>query len=227
MTKTINSLSGVYKILNKENNYIYIGSSKNMSKRWSIHTRELKKNLHKNNYLQKAFNKYGKENFIFEIVEVVSDFNNLIIREQFYIDTLKPKYNIRKIAESNLGLLHSKETKEKISNKLIGRFLTEEHKLNVSISKKDKPQTFEAIMNRLLAREGYKHSEETKKKIGLSNKGKKHINRKLSDSHKEKLSLVHKNKTLSLDTRKKISESKKGKPWTINRINAQKIKTND
>ena len=53
---------------------------------------------------------------------------------------------------------------------------------------------------------GRKHSEETKAKISKSNKGKK-----LSEETKQKLSLSHKGKKLSEETKQKMSISRKGK----------------
>ena len=38
-------------------------------------------------------------------------------REQYYLDCLKPEYNILKIAGSSLGFKHSEETKVKIKEK--------------------------------------------------------------------------------------------------------------
>lgn len=39
---------------------------------------------------------------------------NVIEREQYYLDTLKPEYNILKIAGSTLGYTHTEETREKL-----------------------------------------------------------------------------------------------------------------
>jgi group I intron endonuclease len=58
--------------------------------------------------------KYGYSNFKLEILEYC-DQELLICREQYYLDLLKPKYNICKTAGSTLGKLHSESTKEKIS----------------------------------------------------------------------------------------------------------------
>ena len=55
--------SGIYKILNKSNGKCYIGSSCNLNKRKYQHFNSLMKNKHYNLYLQKSFNKYGKDNF--------------------------------------------------------------------------------------------------------------------------------------------------------------------
>ncbi|MEN6292413.1 MAG: GIY-YIG nuclease family protein, partial [Methanobacterium sp.] len=60
---------GVYKISNKIDGKSYYGSSKNIEKRWLRHKNELNKNKHINILLQRAWNKYGEENFIFSVVE--------------------------------------------------------------------------------------------------------------------------------------------------------------
>lgn len=72
---------GIYKITNIINNCIYIGSSVNIKSRWLEHKRDLIKNKHCNNYLQKSFNKYGLINFTFEIIELVENKNKLTERE--------------------------------------------------------------------------------------------------------------------------------------------------
>lgn len=109
-------ISGIYCIRNILNNKTYIGSSKDIQNRKVDHFHRLNKNIHPNNHLQKSYNKYCKENFLFEIVEICS-IDNLLIREQYYIDLLKPKYNIRQKAESNLGTKWSEEAKRKASIK--------------------------------------------------------------------------------------------------------------
>jgi group I intron endonuclease len=48
---------------------------------------------------------------------------NTIEREQYYLTSLKPEYNILKVAGSPLGFKHSKETIAKFKNKT----LTAEH----------------------------------------------------------------------------------------------------
>jgi len=98
------------------NNKLYIGSSKSLKQRWASHLCLLRKGTHINSYLQNSWNKYKEINFIFEIIEECS-ISELIIREQYWIDTLSPNYNIREKCESNAGFKHSNVTKEKISKK--------------------------------------------------------------------------------------------------------------
>jgi group I intron endonuclease len=77
---------GVYRIKNKINKKCYYGSSKNIEKRWKTHLNQLKNKKHVNSILQRAWNKYGEDNFIFEVVEEC-EIENLFFVEQKYIDT--------------------------------------------------------------------------------------------------------------------------------------------
>lgn len=90
------SYSGIYCIINIYNGKRYIGSSKNIRKRLWGHRAELRHNKHDNQYLQNAWNKYGEDKFDFYVIEQCPE-NILLEREQFYIDTIKPEYNLNPI----------------------------------------------------------------------------------------------------------------------------------
>ena len=84
-----NSLkSGIYKITNKVNNKIYIGSAKRFKERARDHLRSLKRQKHHNKYLQRSFNEHGSDAFIFEVLEVTDRKTTLQRRkvEQKYLD---------------------------------------------------------------------------------------------------------------------------------------------
>ena len=83
---------GIYRIKNKLNKNSYYGSSKNIEKRWKQHKTLLKSKRHHNIYLQRAWEKYGENNFLFEIIELCDE-KLLYEIEQKYLDTY-PKYNI-------------------------------------------------------------------------------------------------------------------------------------
>lgn len=83
---------GIYRIKNLVNDRCYYGSSKQIRKRWLRHVRELKSNTHINSILQRAWNKYGEDSFVFEVVEQCS-IKALLETEQRYLD-LQPEYNI-------------------------------------------------------------------------------------------------------------------------------------
>ena len=84
---------GIYKIENLINGKVYIGQSVNIKERWNEHklinSRASKDALKKQKYpLYLAFQKYGLENFLFEVLEECS-LEELDTKEQFYIK----KYN--------------------------------------------------------------------------------------------------------------------------------------
>jgi group I intron endonuclease len=112
--------SGVYMWTNNINGKRYVGSSINLGKRLSSYYNFdfLSKPQHKM-LIYKALLKYGYSQFKFEILEYC-DPSKLIEREQYYIDLLKPEYNVLKIAGSSLGAKHSEEAKAKIADALKG-----------------------------------------------------------------------------------------------------------
>ncbi len=109
-------MKAIYTIINKVNGKQYIGSAVNFYKRKTVHLAHLRKGNHKNIHLQRAYTKYGEASFMFCILEKVYKKEDLISREQWWIDTRKPEYNIAKIAGSQLGFRHSQETKDLLSN---------------------------------------------------------------------------------------------------------------
>ena len=76
---------GVYRISNIVNNKSYIGSSKDIVDRWYQHKTSLLHKKHHSIKLQRAVNKYGIDNFKYEIIEECN-MEMLILREQYYID---------------------------------------------------------------------------------------------------------------------------------------------
>jgi hypothetical protein len=78
-------ICGIYIVRNIINNKVYIGSSNKINVRIRTHKWELNKNIHSNQYLQNAWNKYGKENFIFEIIEEC-EVDELLLKELLYTE---------------------------------------------------------------------------------------------------------------------------------------------
>ncbi len=111
----IGFVHGIYQILNNLTGDCYIGSAVDLRKRTNQHLSLLRNNQSKHFHLQRAWNKYGADCFEVIFLEILQNKNSLISREQFYIDTIQPKYNIRIVAESNLGLKDSEEIKIKKS----------------------------------------------------------------------------------------------------------------
>ena len=88
-------ISGVYKITNTITGDFYIGSSKNVKKRWKEHKCKSKWNDNPNSQMYLDMRKYGVDKFVFEVLEVV-EAGSLKEKEQYFIETLKPTYNNRR-----------------------------------------------------------------------------------------------------------------------------------
>jgi group I intron endonuclease len=111
-------MTGIYRIRNLINDNCYYGSSKNIEKRWKTHKNQLRRKKHINSILQSAWNKYGEENFIFEIIEECSK-DKLFETEQKYLDTL-PKYNIGLKSSGGDNLTNNPNRNEIIQNIIDG-----------------------------------------------------------------------------------------------------------
>ena len=111
VTKELWKKSGIYCIVNTDNQKKYVGSSKNIYQRLQKHRAYLRKNMHENKKLQNSWNKHGEDSFQYYILEFCP-MEQLIEREQFYIDTVKPWYNITLEVQR---LKMSEESKVKMS----------------------------------------------------------------------------------------------------------------
>lgn len=128
--KNLKNQVGIYSITNKINGKVYIGQSKDIGGRMLEHIRDLESNRHVNWHLQRAYNKYGLENFEFNVVEMCDE-RKLTDRENYYIDKFKTLnkhkgYNLKIAADrviySELTLKKmSKSQKELRKNKSVRR----------------------------------------------------------------------------------------------------------
>jgi hypothetical protein len=108
--------SCIYRIVNILNNHCYIGSCKNSRIRWNNHKSALYRNIHHSLHLQNAWNKYGKGNFIFQVLEYC-DYSTILERENYYIQENKPEYNILQTAHRGRYRKHTEESKKLMSSR--------------------------------------------------------------------------------------------------------------
>jgi group I intron endonuclease len=85
--------SGIYAIVCVVTNKIYIGSTIDYRNRWNEHRNMLRKNNHHSQKLQRAWNKYGENKFIFSMIEEILDETLLLKKEQYWIDKQDAYYN--------------------------------------------------------------------------------------------------------------------------------------
>lgn len=83
---------------------MYVGSSKDIYTRWSQHKHDLRRHTHRNVLLQRAWDKYGEDGFVFDILERTAE-DRLLEREQFWYEKLHSfksewGYNLSPIARS-------------------------------------------------------------------------------------------------------------------------------
>lgn len=93
--------------------------------------------------------------FTLEILEYCEP-SETIAREQYYMDLLKPVYNILKVAGSSYGHKRSDETKLKIGKANIGRTLSQDTKNKISaamLGRKHSAESLAKMQNRVFSDE--------------------------------------------------------------------------
>lgn len=186
-------MKGIYKITNKINGKSYIGQSLYLERRFKEHRNKLNKGNHINPHLQNAWNKYGEENFEFEIIYVLPDFKLTDEYIKYALDCLEIGYikeykslSIENGYNIQLGGLGGKQSQETIEKKK-KVIRSDEFKLKIS----------KAIKGENHPMYGKHLPEETKKKISESKKGKKRG--EMSDSHKKKIGEANSKKVAMID----------------------------
>jgi group I intron endonuclease len=121
----------IYRITNMANGYYYIGSAESFARREWQHKYELKKGAHKNPRLQAAWNKYGPDMFVFEIVEEIPEGRSAFDIENTYLLKCVGQsdcYNVNTDAIGmRTGIPMTEESKNKVSRNRKGKHAGEKH----------------------------------------------------------------------------------------------------
>lgn len=154
----------IYKI-SCPNNRIYIGSAFNFKKRKQRHLSGLKCHTHHNDFLQKIYDKYGKDSLVFEIIEECTK-ENIQEREEFHIFNADRKILINLLMASTFGdtLSNNPNKKEIIEKRSISFY----KKLS-TMTQEEKNETWGRKGNQN-GSYGKKHSESTRLKCGIKGK---------------------------------------------------------
>lgn len=169
---------GVYLIKNIINGKEYVGSSRNLKRRERAHWNSLKAGAHRNGYLQNAYNLYGRQSFVFVILEYCLP-DVRVEREIWWtdlLDCMSPKgyvlikgggKEVSDEARANMSAAHrrpgyvnsgrfvkghifSTERNINISAKNKGKVRTEEHRDNYSAYAKNRTPEHQAKINEAL-----------------------------------------------------------------------------
>ena len=140
MDKKIKNIPGIYEILNIKNNKRYIGQSIHVRNRLFKHISMLRNNNHICKHLQDSWNKYGEENFQFNVIEYCN-IEDLDKKEDFYIAKYQANknaygYNYRINNKTNRGLKWSEEQREKMKNAIENNPWYKNHTIPLEIMQK-------------------------------------------------------------------------------------------
>ena len=199
--------SGIYEIVNTVNGKRYIGSAKNLPRRWAEHRRALRKGEHRNRHLQFSWNKHAEMAFMFKPILVCHP-SMLTFYEQQLLDKVKPEYNIAKDATAPMtGRKHSAATRAKMSEKLIGN--------SRAVGFKYPMEACEERSKRMIGNKwgtGFRHTDEARRRISEARKG-----HAVSDDNRAKQAAMMRGNqiragaVLSAETRAKMSATKKAR----------------
>jgi len=128
--KELKEKSGIYGFFYKTNSKLYVGSSKTLNMYFNEHKKALQSNV----LLQRAINKYNLQDLIFIIFEYYKP-EELLSKEQLYVNIFELEFNILKVAGSSLKLICLKKNKTKISEALIRRIHSAESRALISKAK--------------------------------------------------------------------------------------------
>lgn len=212
----------IYEIENQINGKKYVGqTTQGFDNRKAKHYSALNRNTHPNKHLQNSWNKYGEQNFTFNILEEC-DYEDLDFYEINYIwmwNLMNPHFGYNHESGGNLNKTFSEESKQKMSEAHKGKAHLEETKKKISNGVKDawsnpnsKYYSVETKKrkseNNACYWKGKTHSEETKKKMSKSHTGKV-----LSNKTKIKLSKIRNKTGIFHVYKSKNSQCKQGFLW--------------
>ena len=203
---------GIYQIRHDLSGRVYVGSAVSITKRCAQHIRELNRSKHHSQKLQNAWNKYGADAFSFSVIEEVSAPENLLAREQHWIDTFdaaRVGFNMTPTAGSILGHKFSDESKRRMSKAATGHIKSAEHRANLSRVNTGKTMSDEARQKMRDAKLGTKrgpHSAETKAKMSAARVGKRP-----SAETREKQAAAKRGRVLSPEVRARMSAAQQAR----------------
>lgn len=199
-------VSGIYEIVNTVTGKRYVGSAVNLAHRWRQHRCELGKGRH-NPILQNSWNKHGEAVFEFRVLEFVEDKSLLIGREQHYLDTLRPEYNVAIVAGSNFGVKWGADTLARMASANKRVWECPDHRRKMSAAHKGQKRTPEQSAKASAALRGRKLSPDHAALVAANNAA-----RNRSPEHRARMSDFWKGRAKTPEQVAKMAEKKRGRP---------------
>ena len=197
--------SGVYLITNRTNGKVYVGSAVCLESRRQDHFCSPSQS---SPILQNAMAKYGKENFKWEILEVVGYKKDLVSVEQYYLDWFQSfdrefGYNVAPKAGNTLGFKFSPESRRKMSVAKKGKPRPTDH-LHTPEAKAKRKRAVE--LKRLIKTGSIVpiHARRSEFPHGLG--------KPKSEAHREKIRQAHLGRKRPMEVRQKLVEAWKTRP---------------
>lgn len=137
----------IYAFVNSFNGSLYVGSTKNAGNRIRQHLSELRRGVHHSKFFQNAWNKYGENVFMFCVIEKCP-IENLIEREQFWLDNFKPfLYNLSDRALPAQNKPCPETTKEILRERMMGNSFGKNKSYCGFLKEQDIPKIFQLFAN--------------------------------------------------------------------------------
>jgi group I intron endonuclease len=233
----MDKITGIYRILCVANGRYYYGSTIDIWRRWNTHKRLLKRNIHHNIIMQSSWNKHGENAFRCEIIELTSK-EKLIEIESNYLKKYVGKRNCMNISREadcpTRGTILKESHRKKISMSKKGKSFSDSHRAALRRSRLGKKLSEKTKQKLSLALTGKKRTKKIKQNLsderrkqlkeafsgknnpfyGKSRFGKNNpfYGKHHSDESREKISKVK--KSISDETRQRMSDAHKGKKLT-------------
>jgi hypothetical protein len=171
--------------------------------------------------LKKAIKKYGKENFKKEVIEECSSFEQMVEREEHWLNYYDVGNNpmFYNLQNSGKGVQHTYEIRKKIGAKSRGRIPSTETRKKMGLSRSGEKNGMygrvhsdETLKKIKQKRSLQTFSEETRKRISESKIGERNFmyGKNHTEETKQKIRELKLGKTLSDESRHKMSKSRMG-----------------
>ncbi len=212
---------GVYCLIHTPTAREYIGSAVRLRRRVRRHEKELNEGCHCNEHLQRAWNKYGVDQFDCATLELVANPKDLIAREQHYIDTRQPAFNICPKAGSALGVKRRPETVERLRLVHLGRKRSAEVRANLSRARRLRPPMSEESRRKLSASLAAYYQTPKGRQEAIE-RGNRHKGKPRPLGVKNKVSNSHRN-TYQLHPEKRAEDAREYFRWRNAKLNRNQL----